>query len=231
MGAPAGGGAVVALFLVVAYLVVIAVGLYVFNGKYQSDNAVRQAESAKKDAQAKIDKLEKEFTELKTIKALYENQLEVLKALDPPDRLLWCEKLNLLPQLVPEGIYLTRVKVDETVKEVETPDSIRKNREWAQAGRKGAKPQTVKKPVITQTLTIEGVVYVEGSQADKKRLQLYIDFVQNLRNKEAIIPFTQKPKSFMDFFKGEEVAEPFVGDTIAGREVSRFTIKLRTQAL
>jgi len=229
--APGAGGVAVALSLVLAYMVVIIVGVYVFYGKYQSDQDVKKAQDRQKTVQADIDRLEKEYKDLKTIKALYENQLEVLNALDPPNRLLWCEKLNLVPQLVPEGVFLTRVNVEEDVKEVETADSLRKRREWEQGGRQGPKPPVVKKPVIKQTLTLEGIIYVEGSQADKKRLQLYIDFFQNLRTKEAMIPFTQKPKAFMEHFEGEEVNEPIVGDTVAGREVSRFTIKLRTRPL
>ncbi len=228
--APAAGGALVTLVLVLAYAVVIGVGFLVFYGKYQSDKALEAARAAKTAVKADIDKLEKEYQDLKTIKALYENQLEVLNALDPPERLLWAEKINLLPQLVPEGIYLTRVLVTEEVKEVETADSLRKKREWEEGGRRGPRPPTVKKPVIKQTLTLEGVAYVEGTQSDKKRLQVFIDFVNNLKEREAVVPFTQKKKGFMEFFE-DVVYEPFSSDVLAGREVSRFVLKLRTRPL
>lgn len=231
LGGPVSGGAVVALALVLAYVLVSIVGFLVIYKRIQSDSAVKIAEQKYQKVLDDIAKLEKNFKELKTLRALYENQLEVLNALDPKERLLWCEKFNLLPQLVPEGVFLTRIKVDEEVKEVETAESLRRQQEWQKAGSRGARPPVVKKPQIRQTLTLEGVAYLEGGQSDR-RLELIIAFLNSLRSKEAVVPYTKKAKSFMEIFEGEDVSwDPIIGDRVADREVSRFVFKIKTRPM
>lgn len=231
LSGPVSGGAVVALTLVLAYVLVSIIGFMVVYARIQSDNAVKSAQQEHQAVVDKIATLEKNYKDLKTARALYENQLEVLNALDPKERLLWCEKFNLLPQLVPEGVFLTRIKVDEEVREVETAESLRRQQEWQRAGSRGARPPVVKKPQIRQTLTLEGVAYIEGGQSDR-RLELIIAFLNSLRSKEAIVPHTKNPKSFMENFEGQDVTwDPIIGDTVGGREVSRFVFKLKTKPM
>jgi Tfp pilus assembly protein PilN len=231
LGGPVSGGAVVALTLVLAYVLVSIAGFLVIYNRLQSDNQVKVAQQEHQLVVDKIATLEKNYKDLKTARALYENQLEVLNALDPKERLLWCEKFNLLPQLVPEGVFITRIKVDEEVKEVETAESLRRQQEWQRAGSRGPRPPVVRKPQIRQTLTLEGVAYIEGGQSDR-RLELIIAFLNSLRAKEAVVPYTKKSKSFMENFEGQDVTwDPIIGDTVAGREVSRFVFKLKTKPM
>ena len=151
-------GAVTALIMVLVYVGLSIVGFWVVNHKIKSDNELKDAQRKQEGVKKEISLLDKKYKALRNDRALFENQLEVLEALDPKERLLWCEKFNLLPELVPEGIFITRIKVDEEAKEVETMESLRRQKEWEQGGRKGTKPPSVKKPFIKQTMTIEGVV-------------------------------------------------------------------------
>ncbi len=231
-GAPGGGGALVALALVGAFVVVALLAVYVFYGNMKSKSGVLAAKKELADVEKDIKRLEGDFLILKQKKQVFENQLEVLNSLDPPDRLLWCEKVNLLPELVPEGVFLTRINVEEQVREVETAESIKRRADWEKASKakRGPKPVAVKKPVIRQTLTIEGVAYVEGGQSDK-RLELFTTFLRNLQEKEPTVPFTKKKKSFMQNFENEVSFDPIVGASLEGREVSKFIIRLRSKPM
>ena len=67
--------------------------------------------------QAKVDKKRGEIGYLEAIEKIQRTQLEVLSNLDPPDRLLWSEKLNLVSDLKPKNLYLMEIEVKESVKE------------------------------------------------------------------------------------------------------------------
>ncbi len=230
-GAP-GASAIIALILVAAYVLVILVGAGVWYKNDQSRQALLTAQRERDKVKADIASIENSFKEIKRNKELFQNQLGLLNTLDPPSRLLWCEKINLLPQLVPDGVFLTRVKVDEQITEVETPESVSRRRDWEQskAKNKGAKPTVIKKPVIYQTLILEGVAYIEGGQSDR-RLDLVATFLRNFKEKEVVVPHTKKTKSFMENFEGDVLFDPIVGDRIEGREVSKFVFRIRSRPM
>lgn len=101
--------------------------------------------------------LSDEAKEIQELRKRFTNQLEVLQALDPPDRVLWSEKINMLADLMPPNIFLTEIAVKEHFREVEIQASIDAAAAWENGGRKGPKPETVKKPVITYTMRLQGL--------------------------------------------------------------------------
>lgn len=229
-GSSGSGGPAIAGILTIAFIGVFVYGYFVYSTYAASDKARIAAESKYNKLKKDIEAIEGKYQELKASRALYQNQLDVLNALDPPERLLWTEKWNLLPELVPEGIYLTRVLVTEDVREVETSDSVRAKAEWEKKGKKGPEPVTVKRPVITQTLQVEGISYVEGGESDK-RLTAIINFLENIKDKKATIPFTKTQKSFMDRFTPDVTYAPITAENVGGREVSRFNFKIKSMPL
>ena len=89
----------------------------------------------------------------------------MLNVLDPPNRLLWTEKLNIISDLRPENIYITQLEVTENVNQIETVASKRAIADWDEAKEDGEpletpRPRPVKVPIITQELTLTGVSYL-----------------------------------------------------------------------
>lgn len=225
-----GGGSVVmvAAVLAVMYLGIIGGAWFV----YQQGETAKKAEAALKkqndDLKTTLSDKEKEFKEVSDALAVLRNQKAVLDTLDPPDRLFWAEKWNILPALVPDGVYITDIKVTEDVKEIETEESRAAQAEFTKAKKPGTPPKKQTTPVITQKLEIMGVAYVAEGTSDQ-RLQLVIDFYRSLQDKKAKIPFSGEEVDFLRYMNPTISYDPVEGISVNGREVTKFKFYVQSK--
>ena len=221
----AGGTLIASLILVIAFAVVIAAGSWVFSVRRAAVNDTQEirvrAEKVKKD----LAELKTKYAEVRESMNALRNQIAVLKALDPDNRLYWARKLNILPLLVPDGVFLTGIKVVEDVKEVETSASRSRHAAWVKNKKTGPEPPRDVKPVIKQKLDLEGVSYMENGTSDQ-RLQLIIDFYRSLESKEVQVPFTGENVGFMEHFEPNIAFSPFEAAKISNRSCSKFRFTL-----
>jgi hypothetical protein len=185
--------------LIICYAIVGGLGYMIYHQKIEDQRSLERLQEESKDYKDKIKKIKQKYTYISRLKNLTENQLEILKALDPEDRLLWSEKINMLAELIPDGVYLTQIQVKEDIREVETAESKRRLREWERKGKKGKRPTPIKKPVITQHLYLDGV---SRAELPEDRLRLISAF------SEALQDFQWKSDKgeihkFYDHFRGE----------------------------
>jgi len=188
-----------------------------------------QAETQRLRAELKVkqdqrDAKYKDFQALRDLKKRLENQIEILNSLDPPDRLLWSEKLNMLALVVHPQVFITELAVTEKVTEVETQESIRRRQEWeARQEKVGSPPEAVKVPVITQTLIITAVCTGEN---ERDQMDNALRFAGDLRNFS--IPNARgEVERFMDGFNDVAFGD-FESTQLEGRDVCRFTYTLTT---
>jgi hypothetical protein len=143
--------------------------------------------------------------------------------------MIWSRKLNMLPMVVPEGIYLTQIEVTQRVTEKESAESIKRRNDWMKT-KKGPAPPTEKFPVYTQTLVLQGIAYVpDGTPA--QRLDQIVLFNRRLRDGRYKVPFDKEPMSFMDGFRPDILPSPVSPGRMAGRDVSLFRFTLNTRPL
>lgn len=174
--------------------------------------------------------------ELKAARSISESMLEIVWALDPDDRLVWSEKLNDLSDLVPDGVYMTRLTVKESIKKAETFESQRRRKEYREkheAEQKGAKrraaplpgePVPIFYPEITQTLTIQAIAY---SESEPERIRLMSQFYDNLMS--GTNPKNSAKVAFMKGFTGAIDYGAFAPRVVGGRNVAEFSFTLETK--
>ncbi len=177
------------------------------------------------DFKKKVKIVQTKYEEIKRIIDITNNQLEILRALDPPDRILWSEKLNMLAELIPDGVYLTQIRLTESVTEVATKESEQKYKEWEKAGKKGTPPKLVKKPIIRQTLYLSGV---SRAETPEKRLRLISAFSEALKN-FSWTTSDGRVRKFYEDFTGEIDTSEIVNITLEGVPVTKFTFILQTK--
>jgi len=215
----------VAVILIVAYIIVGAFAYRIINAKRIRDNEVKQLTQEREKLKKEVQDKQVKFRELMELKTLVTNQLEILGALDPPNRLYWSEKMNMLADLVPKGVYLTNITVSEQIAETETEASKQRRATWVQSGSKGAAPPVIKKPVITQTLNIAGITW---SDDPEQRLQLIIRFHDAMKN-YSYVGHNNQERHFMDNFENLIRIDPTYVDSVSARTINRFRLILRTK--
>lgn len=228
-GSQASGAALVALVLIVLFAVDILLGGFLY---YQfSEAKQRQAavEQKAKDVAAALEEQEAAFQEFEFSIERMERIIEVAESLDPDDRLLWSRKLNMLPLLIPDGVFLTQVAVTQRVTEVETEESLQSRNQWEKT-RKGEPPAIIKIPVYTQTLFLDGLAYVEQG-TENQRLSQIITFNYNMRDNEVKLPYDEEESRFLEGFMpniGSSAAEEVTMDS---RAVTQFRFTITTKQL
>jgi len=232
--APAGGTMTVAIVLLLLYAVVIGGGVWVFGQKIKDADKTRVLTERKNKLTKDVAATKTDYERVKETIDVLNNQIAVLEMLDPQSRLFWAEKLNILPLMVPEGVFLTELKVTEDVKEVETAESKQKRADWqklpARQRQNTQQPPRVMNTVITQRLEMTGVAYKQDGTSDV-RLQLILDYYKALQNLQVKVPSSGLQVSFMNFFEGEIRFDDFTGEKIGGREVTKFKFYLTTLPL
>jgi Tfp pilus assembly protein PilN len=226
-----GGTALVVLILLLIFGLDIAVGAYLFklqnDAKQELASVTKEYDGVKKS----LDAMEVQYNETRMDIERMEKLIKVAEALDPSDRLLWARKLNMLPSLVPEGVYLTEINVSQKVREKETDESIKARNDYVKAKAankaKGPMPPIVKIPVITQQLDLRAIAYVPDGTSTQ-RLQQLNAFYKNLQSKDVQVPFDREPKRFMEGFQPVIQPSSLLGKVMDGREVSVFSFTLQT---
>lgn len=239
-GAAAGGasggasasneGGAVALVIMLLVLVILGGGSYYLYSQYneaKTAHAAAKAESEK--VKRELDQLKAEWEEIERDLQVMRNQIAVIETLDPEDRLLWTKKLNLLPMLVPENVFLTEILVTEKVEEKETDDSIKAYAEWNKT-KKGPAPLRVKQPIIRQTLSLSGVAYSPNNRSDE-RLERITEFIRNLQESQAELPFDGKSYGFLEGMRPTINYSDIKQGTAGGREVLSFRFNIEANPI
>ncbi len=231
--APSSATALVTAILVAVFLVNVAIGggMYYYVSSAQAErDAVRDEAN---ELREELEEMQIVYDERRLDLERMEELIDVAEALDPPDRLLWSRKLNMLPLIVPEGVFLTQIRVNQRVTEVETQSSIERRRAWEQQrGQRGAPqqpPPIERSPVYQQTLVLDGVAYVAGG-TDTQRLEQLSLFAQNLRERRVTLPFDteETAERFIDGFSPNIDPAPAYGSQIEGRDVLVFSFSMET---
>ncbi len=227
--ASTGTALVVMLFLILFVLNAgAATWIYLEYSKAEAEFNAASKEAA--DLRAKLAATQKQVEAVQLSIQEMEKLIQIASELDPPDRFLWSKKLNILPKVVPEGVYLTQIRVTETIVERETPESLKARQDW-QTTREGSPPPVVKMPQFTQTLNLEGVSYVPDGTPGQ-RLDQIIIFQRQLRDNKVILPFNNLEARFIDGFQGTiDPSAPVVADEVSGRDVSKFTFQMVTKPM
>lgn len=217
------------LILIPVYLITLLILYRVYDTKTSSkrelDQTTKKLEKLKKDKSSQ----EEKFRDLKETFSLLNDQIEILRALDPPNRLLWSEKINMISELIPKGVFLTSIKVTEKVEQLETAESKKRQVEWNAQGKdkKGTPPEIVKKPVIRQTLEMEGITYSEKGGSEE-RLALLVQFHQALKTFKWKNHYGED-RAFMDNFNPEIKFKDIQDSKVLDKEVSKFTFIITTK--
>ncbi len=217
------------LILIPVYLITLGIVYKIYDAKITSaktvDNAQKKLERLKKQ---KVEQ-EQKFKDLKETYSILNDQIEILRSLDPPDRLLWSEKLNMLSELIPKGIFITSMKLSEKVEQIETAESKRRQVEWNAQGKnkKGPAPEVIKKPVARQTFEMSGVAYTDKPGSEEK-LDLIVKFYQSLKDFQTTNHKGQVRK-FMDNFNPKVNFKDLQETKILDRSVYKFTFIMTTK--
>jgi len=215
--------------LIPIYLITFFVVYKFYSTRTRSNKEIRDLKTKLEKKKKQKSEQEKKYKNLRETYSLLQNQVEILRALDPPNRLLWSEKLNMLAELIPKGVYLTSIKLTETVEQIETAESKRRQAEWKSVPKekKGEKPEIIKRPVIRQTLTLDGITYAEKGGAGE-RLELIVRFHTALRNFQWQ-NHRGETRRFIDHFDPKITFKDIRNAKISNVEVSKFTFILITK--
>lgn len=227
--APASGSALVALILILVFGIDIVLGGYLFYTHSTSQQRLKDVEARAAAVEESLNEVQSEYNEVQLDMDRMERLIQVAQALDPEDRLLWSRKLNMMPLLIPQGVYLTQIRVTQSVSEVETDESIRRRNEWEKT-RKGQPPPVDRVPVYQQTLHMDGVAYIDQGD-ENQRLAQIIQFHRNLVREEVKLPFDDEESRFLEGFVPNVRPSAVSASTVAGREVSVFTFTVNTKKM
>lgn len=217
------------LAALVAVVIVVGVG---YGYMYRS---VSKAKADEKQARASFERLEKTYNDKKDRFAeqyakwsLMQNQLEIMAELMPENRIIWSEKLNMLSNMMPPDIYVTGIQIEEDVEMVETEESKKEREKWEKEKRAiesqddkrekdrrlrelGDEPEVIKKPLITQTLTIEAATLLREDGSD--RIAKVIELSRRMQTYE-MVNAEGEVRRFRDFFKqSTDPNNPLIIDT------------------
>lgn len=227
-GPPQGGSVMVGAILAAVYIVILGLAGLIFWQLMKSNAEVQEAKAtyAKVDTERK--KLLEEFNEIKELEDALRSQVAVLDSLNPKDRIYWAKKMNLLPSIVPDGLYLTDVKLTEKTQEVETKASRDAQAAYAkQRGKKGPPPPRQMRTIITYQVVMNVVAYVPDGTSDA-RLALIIQLLNNMQDKDVRVEFNNTTERFLDGMDKRVQISKIEQATIANREVSKVTLTLNT---
>lgn len=170
--------------ILIAFVLVVIGGGLGWNAYSNVQKALGDADKVVKEKQ----RLEKEIAGLSTKAAEVRKQLarlqvqfRVLEALDPPDRILWSEKLAELSRIIPKDVFLSEIRINESVRQVAIPASAAAIEEWEKGGRKGPKPEVENEPEITYNLSLTG--FATGLD-NKEQFANVLAFEEALRTAE-----------------------------------------------
>ena len=243
------GGSSSAPNIVTGLVAVILFGLVAYGGYWvfgvisESNQEVQDLNKKLKSLEAtyqnKVGKYEENYRNWE----LWKDQEEILQVLMPKDRVLWSRKVNMISSAVPPGVFITEIEVQESVRMVETQRSIKRrqdyearkkrlNEQYENDGQKvqaelGPKPEEVKKPEITQTLSISAVSTGENGNDRFDRMLAFQKALENYEMKG----LKGEPHRFMDGFKPEIDFGPMEAEMLDDVAVWSFEFRLATKPM
>jgi len=231
-GAARPGGMSPIIPLIIAALILIdALAFYVV--VYRANQTKARTEELKAELAAKTKERDERMPEYQQLVDLRE-QLKVkeaiLRTLDPPDRILWSQKLNMLCYIVHPQVFVTNMRLTENVQLVETQASIERRQQWeADPKKTGPAPEPVKVPIITQTLTVTGIT---TGETNREQLDAFNQFWNDLQAYQTVNNRGETVR-FMDGFASTEIVAPGLvfEQVVGGKEVGQFTITLTTVSM
>lgn len=179
--------------------------------------------------QRQIDSKTKQAEEIKTFRDVVTNQMDVLRSLDPPDRILWSQKINMLASLIPSSVFIDDVRINEDVQMVETEASKKAGADWKASTnkKKGPEPKKAYRPVIRYHLTLSGVAEGEDNIAQFNNVMAF----QRALNEHRMVDPAGHAQRFMDGFQKEIQFHMIKGDEYEGVQVNKFVFELTTLPL
>ncbi|MDX1972964.1 MAG: hypothetical protein SFY68_10580 [Candidatus Sumerlaeia bacterium] len=230
------GGSSQYSLLIAALLLLLYGGAFGLGVYYYTDLLTQQSTAARLKTQADelaktVKEKEEEFKDVSTQLEALRSQVALLNALDPKEgRLFWAEKLNLLPSFVPEGVFLTNIKVTEDVRMKETPESLAAFEAWRKLPVKTRPKEPPKKqftPEIRYRLNMNGVAYVEDG-TDDQLVELVVAFHSKIKSDKVAVPFSGEEKPFMENFRETISISPLTRKTMDNRSVYEFRFDFET---
>ncbi|GAB4310999.1 MAG: hypothetical protein Kow0059_00780 [Candidatus Sumerlaeia bacterium] len=218
------------LFVLIALIAfaLAAYGLWTIYDKTRTEERLfKKAEQDLKDLEKKVAAKRAEFQEFIETRDLIMALSEVLDAIDPPNRIIWAEKLVMLADLVPENVYVTSLKVVEKERQVITEESKRAIEEWEKGGQVGPKPEEIKKPIIHQEVTISALCRVDQAREVFDPILLFLKAMQSYTH----VRQDGSVHSFMENFVDQPTYGEIKQTTYDGVNVYQFNIYLKTKPL
>jgi cytochrome b len=225
-GNPA-GALVVAVAVVLTLVIDGGVGWTLYQRVTRAGEHARQLSADIRAIDAKIAERSQSSEQTLRYQQVLNNQKEVLRTLDPDDRILWCEKLNMLAALVPQNVFLTDIDVSEVVDMVENTLLRQAHERWLTLDQKkrGAEPEVIKKPVIHYDMTLTGLAIGHDSAEQFANVMAFHRAITTYR---APAGADGKTRRFMDGFDPTVNFGSIEATTYEDASVNKFVFKLRT---
>lgn len=220
------GGVVVAI---------VALGMVALNGgvAWTCYKTVHDAGEDARVAKGKLKTIEDQIAatyqsseQIRTFEQVVNNQKEVLETLDPPDRVLWCEKINMLANLIPTKVFVSKIEVVEAVEMIETKESIEARKKWEAEDKekRGPEPEAVKRPVIHYDIAVTGLA---TGESNVEQFDNVMAFHKAIISHEWTDDYGAKHR-FMDGFVDNVDFGVIEATNYDGVPVNQFVFKLRT---
>lgn len=225
--APPGANPLFILIAIVAFGAAIY-GCYSFYAKWQGEKD--KLEAAKKElieTEKEVAETREKFREFIETRDLILALAEVLDSIDPPNRIIWAEKLLMIADLIPANVYVTQIKIIEKEQQVITEESKRAIEAWQKAGSQGPKPEEVKKPIIHQELTLSALASQDVAQEQFTPILALLNSMQSYSRKRQ----DGSQRRFMENFVGQPTYGDIKATTYEGVSVFQFSIFLKTKPL
>lgn len=231
----AGGGGGGSLLTILALLFALGINGAAGWFGYQNYSSAHKRFAAIKGehdkVQAEIANKENEAESVRKYREVVENQLDVLNSLDPADRILWAEKLNMLSGLMPTNVFLAEIDVQEKVTMVETEQSKQARAKW-QKMKKAEKDKT-KEPKIVTKPVISYVVRLTGLASGKDNVEQFDNMMKFHRamTEFETVANSGEARRFMDNFNPNIEFEKVEATVYEGVPVNQFVFKLTTKLM
>lgn len=227
---PSGSPAVTVVVLLLAgVLLVVNAGAayFAYSNVLQSENSLEQVKNSQKKLKDEIAHKMSQAEQIRHYREVVSNQMDVLRSLDPPNRILWCEKINELSDLMPPKVFLSEIKVTENSKMVETQQSKDARANWEKSPKKSKlpPPPVVQKPVISYDVFVTGLALGRDNVEQMKNVTAFHKALIENSGVDA----SGKPIHFMDGFNDNIEFESLEATLYEGTPVNKFVFKLTTK--
>jgi len=220
---------VISQYIIIATIVLALIPLFIGYKKFMKVrevvNNVEVERSKKKSNEKQVADLKKKSAAVKEVLDTLRNQAEVVTKLTPGESdIYWSEKLDYLSDLIPENIYILNLKITESVREVETKESIEARQAWEKNKKSGPPPPKQTRPLIEQRLILTCIAQAEERE---NRIRLMTSFQDAMKNHQTIRH--GKVRRFIDNFQDSVIISGIKTVDSYGVECGQFTITLITK--